>query len=449
MTARYTRRSLFRRVGPAAFLLSPLLRVARVEAASARKRFVLFHLPNGYNGARFWPSGDGKAFDLTGKTLQPLAPLKDKMLLIKGLKHPGGGHSEISGLFTNRKLIGDNLADGPSIDWFLAQKIAASAQKTPVHSLQLGIDCPSPASKNCSQTKDDTGAIRALENDPAKVFDDLFKNLKASCVPGAAASSADDLRRRSILDAVRVEIASAKKQLGLTGPELLKLDQHESSIRALEAQLAALKDRAGSACASSADPKTFESSIRNSAMALRGRAHADLTLLALELDMTAVVAISHFFEGGNAGKQLDLAWFRAGKDGYDPNGETLKVFHHRLSHRDSSEAPNIAEKLFAVDKWVFENLAYLATRMDQITTSSGSLLDNSCVLYMSTIGDGKLHSINNIPCLILGSAGGRLPVGQFMTNTVANHGRVLTSVIQAFGHDVAEFGNKGGSTALF
>ena len=61
----------------------------------------------------------------------------------------------------------------------------------------------------------------------------------------------------------------------------------------------------------------------------------------------------------------------------------------------------------------FANLAYLAERLDKIQEGEGTLLDNSMLLYCSSMLTGG-HNANELPVVILGRAGGQLKSGRVL-----------------------------------
>ena len=98
--------------------------------ARPRQRLVIVFSPNGTIPEQFWPDETGADFKLK-EILSPLAPFKDRMLLLKGLSNKvrgdGDGHMRgMSCLLTGIELLPGNIqggsdtpagwASGPSID---------------------------------------------------------------------------------------------------------------------------------------------------------------------------------------------------------------------------------------------------------------------------------------------------------------------------------------------
>ncbi|MDA1056151.1 MAG: DUF1552 domain-containing protein [Planctomycetota bacterium] len=66
----------------------------------------------------------------------------------------------------------------------------------------------------------------------------------------------------------------------------------------------------------------------------------------------------------------------------------------------------------AVNRWHHEQVAHLLGRMKQIDDGHGSLLDNSIILYGSSLADGHEHDAENLPLLIAGNAGATVKTGR-------------------------------------
>ena len=103
-------------------------------ASGAPLRMAFVYFPNGAIQPNWWPTGEGKDFQLA-RTLQPMEKLKDKFQILGGLDHknatPGpdgaGDHARASGSFLTgvrvKKTAGADIHAGVSIDQIVAQKV--------------------------------------------------------------------------------------------------------------------------------------------------------------------------------------------------------------------------------------------------------------------------------------------------------------------------------------
>jgi hypothetical protein len=96
--------------------------------------------------------------------------------------------------------------------------------------------------------------------------------------------------------------------------------------------------------------------------------------------------------------------------------------------------------LFAIDRWFAGEYAYLLDRLSAYDEGGASVLDNSAVVWMNELSDGKGHDFRDLPVLIAGSAGGYLRQGEYIKVTSqsgtlndvdAPHNQLLTTFLNA------------------
>src|SRR5947208_3608317 len=201
--SRISRRTALKGLGTAVAL--PLLdamlpRLAVAGAASAAKsngplRMAFVYVPNGAHMADWTPAIEGANFALP-HILEPLAPLKDELLVLTGLTcdkarphgdGPGDHARAMSAFLTGcqpRKTHGADITVGVSVDQYAAQRIG-DATRFP--SLELGCE-PGRTAGNCdsgyscaySSTVSWRGESTPVpkEVNPRLVFERLFGNGK-------------------------------------------------------------------------------------------------------------------------------------------------------------------------------------------------------------------------------------------------------------------------------
>src|SRR5438105_15162403 len=97
-------------------------------ASTPPVRLACLFAGNGFHSKEWWARGEGAAMEL-GKVLEPLAPLREKMLFIRGLYNEealvGGIHScQTGNLLTGAHLAsGGEIRSGVSVDQVIAQKL--------------------------------------------------------------------------------------------------------------------------------------------------------------------------------------------------------------------------------------------------------------------------------------------------------------------------------------
>ena len=79
--------------------------------------------------------------------------------------------------------------------------------------------------------------------------------------------------------------------------------------------------------------------------------------------------------------------------------------HHLLSHKDQTR------EFTLVNRYYTGQLAYLAGRLQSMKEGEGTVLDNTCLLFMSNMWSGSRHDSSRVPVLTLGNFGGDARVG--------------------------------------
>ena len=93
-----------------------------------------------------------------------------------------------------------------------------------------------------------------------------------------------------------------------------------------------------------------------------------------------------------------------------------------------------------VVKWHHEQFAYFLSRLSEIKEDNRSLLDNSLVLYGSSLSDGHEHEAKNLPLILAGKGGGKLKSGRvvrFKRNTSMS--RLHLTMLRRAGVQVERF----------
>jgi hypothetical protein len=82
------------------------------------------------------------------------------------------------------------------------------------------------------------------------------------------------------------------------------------------------------------------------------------------------------------------------------------MIHHLLSHSDTAD-------WLKVNQFFLEQYAYIARRLDAIQEGERTALDNSMLLYCSSMLTGN-HDAMNLPVLLTGGAGGQIKGGRVL-----------------------------------
>jgi len=92
-----------------------------------------------------------------------------------------------------------------------------------------------------------------------------------------------------------------------------------------------------------------------------------------------------------------------------PNLGVDYMIHHLLSHSDTAD-------WLKVNQFFLEQVAYIARKMDSIQEGPRTLLDNSMLLFCSSMMTGN-HNNDQLPVLLLGGGGGRIQGGRVLDYT--------------------------------
>ena len=82
------------------------------------------------------------------------------------------------------------------------------------------------------------------------------------------------------------------------------------------------------------------------------------------------------------------------------------MIHHLLSHSDTAD-------WLKVNQFFLEQVAYIARKLNAIQEGERTALDNTMLMYCSSMLTGS-HDNSQLPVILLGGAGGRLKGGRIL-----------------------------------
>ena len=356
-------------------------------ASEAPVRLAVLFAGNGFHSKQWWAKGEGKNLEL-GSVLAPLTDFREKMLFIRGLYNAealkGNIHSSQTGnLLSGAPLAsGGEIRSGTSIDQLLAQRYG---RETKVPSLVLGCEKSNPSvhknysmlySSHISWTSPTTPT--PLEIYPALAFDRLFK---------------DEVSRgdKSVLDAVLADANDLR--LRISTSDRLKLDEYLESVRDVEQRI----ENAGKkgelqgwrpALAQPNIPRPPDGIPQN--IADHMRLMCDILVLGFQTDTTRITTLKL----NNDHSSLRF-----------PNLGVDYMIHHLLSHSDTAD-------WLKVNQFFLEQVAYIARKLEGIQEGPRTLLENSMLLFCSSMLTGG-HDATQLPVVMLGG-GGRIQGGRVL-----------------------------------
>lgn len=357
-------------------------------SSQAPVRLAVLFAGNGFHSKEWWARGEGKNLEL-GKVLAPLGDFRERLLFIRGLYNSealkGNIHSSQTGnLLSGAPLAsGGDIRSGTSIDQLLAQRRGHS---TKVPSLVLGCEQSNPSvhknysmlySSHISWSSPTTPT--PLEVYPALAFDRLFK---------------DEVQKgdKSVLDAVLHDAQDVRRQISVSDQR--KLDEYLDSVRDVEQRL----EQAGKrgelqgwrpTLTKPNVPRPPDGIPQDVAQHMR--LMCDILVLAFQTDTTRLCTLKL----NNDHSSLRF-----------PNLGVDYMIHHLLSHSDSAD-------WLKVNQFFLEQVAYIARRLDAIQEGERTALDNTMLLFLSSMLTGN-HDATQLPVVLVGRGGGRIQGGRVL-----------------------------------
>ena len=357
------------------------------------KRFAAMFMGNGINSKHWWAKGSGAEMELS-QSLEPLAPLKTKLNVINGLFnkqatgvgiHPGQTGNILSGAALQKGAV---LKGGISVDQVIANHFG---DQTPQSSLILGCEQPitgyhetnfSMAYSSHISWQDANSPV-PMEVYPSLAFDSLFDNQGTK-------------RTKSILDRVKEHASHLNRQVSQS--DRAKLDEYLTSVREVEKQIErtrTTKDRADdSAKKRGESPILMKRPDNGLPEDIRDhmRLMCDIIALAFQTDKTRVATLLLCRDlSGLFYPFLDV-----------------RLAHHPASHEDQSDAYE------RVSRYYVSQLAYLASKLDSMPERDRTVLDNSCIMFVSNMWSGSKHDSTKVPLLLAGGLDGTLETGRVL-----------------------------------
>jgi hypothetical protein len=392
---------------------------------------VFFFTNNGTVPSAWRPTGTETDFTL-GQILMPLEPFHDQLLVLSGVDvesahhGPGSGDPHMPGmahLLTGTEMVDtgpgqyDKMGGGISVDQLIAQQVGTD---TKFPSLHFGVQARqySAHAWNALSYRGPNDPVDP-EDDPAQVYERVFGELGQ----GTDALAVLRAQRHSVLDAVKADIDGLQAALGQA--DRVRLEQHLDSIRQVEQVIDTTSDLGGN-CMLPDMPAAVSGSLydHDNAPAL-WQVQTELLVMSLACDLTRVAT---------------LQWREAlgGDSTFTWLGHTET--HHDISHKGDGD-PVGQQQMIEINEWFAQQFAYLLQLMGAVQESSGTLLDNSVVVWCNELAKGNAHNHRDVPFVLAGTCGGALRTGRHVQYAGAWHNDLLVSLARAMGVDITTFGN--------
>ena len=393
--------------------------------AAFPKRFGVVFLGCGVNEEQWSAEGAGAAMKLS-KTLEPLEPLKQKINVIDGLYvkaltgqgiHPGQTGSLLSGAHISKGAI---IHSGISVDQMIANHIG---DQTPQPSIVLACDQPMTGyhetnfslaySSHISwQTPDSPVPVEVY---PSLAWDSLFDNRGS-------------LLNVSLLDRVKDRVEKLNRKV--SSPDKSKLDEYLTSVREVEKRVEGIRKIKDNADEAAKAKNTVASAMERPANGLpedlrdHARLMCDIIAIAFQTNQTHIASLI-------ISRDLSAMYypFLDVKDG-----------HHAASHNNNSDAYE------RIARFHVSQFAYLASKLDGMKEGNGTVLDNTCLMFLSNLWIGRKHDNFRLPLVLAGGLGGTLETGRTLNYLDAGEDNrkmcsLYLSLMDRFGVKLEQFGD--------
>jgi hypothetical protein len=408
---RMSRRTVLRGAGVTMALpwLESLPAFADTTAGAAfPKRFGVLFMGNGVNEDHWGAEGSGAGMTLS-KTLAPLEPLKSKLNVVHGLFHKRatgqGIHPAQTGCLLSGATIqkGAIIKAGITVDQMIANHVG---QDTGQPSIVLACEQPMTGyhetnfsmaySSHISWQSPDSPVPNEVY--PSLAWDNLFENRGS-------------LRNMSILDRVKAEAEALTRTIGSS--DKAKLDEYLTSVREVEKRVDGMrknKDKAEDLAKQKNRP-VFTMDRPANGLPEDFREHTrlmcDIIAIAFQTDKTRVATLL-------LARDLSALYY--------PFLE-VREGHHAASHNNNSDGYE------RIARFHLSQFAYLASKLDSMPEGNGTVLDNTCLMFLSNMWIGRKHDNTRLPLVLAGGLGGTLATGRTLDYTkAADENRKMSSL---------------------
>ena len=377
----------------------------------------------GVNPSRWFPSKAGPNYDLKPE-LEPIRAFQSKINVLgnftvpldgaPNLPHTSGGPA----IRTGRALTADRGLPGESFDVTIGDQIGTRTRFRSLETSASGDPRNSLSGRGGGNLNPSEVSAAALYQ---RIFGTGFKD------PNSATFTPDPLvmARRSVLSSVTEQREALGRMVG--AGDKAKLDQYYTSVRALENQLDVelTKPEPLQSCLVPKAARDLPVNAEIENVIISHKLMTDLLVMALACDQTRVFNMM----------------FNNGASSLTRIGSTTT--HHQLTHEEVLDnrlgyQPNATYFLTKImEAWV-----YFVGALDAVKEGPRTLLDNTLVLAHSETEFAKFHTIDNIPMMTAGSAGGRMKTGIYVDGIGTPVSRVGLTLQQVMGVALDKWGTK-------
>ena len=354
-----------------------------------RRRFACMFMANGVNPQDWGAEGDGAEMVLRDSLL-PLESLKQHLVVLNGLYNPNAAFGNIHIAAAPNILSGAHVQESTSdlkvatsFDQLLAREMG---NNTEFPSLTLGIEPPYLGTHKgysciyCSHISWSSATTPVpRENNPRALYDRLVGDPRGK------------RHAKSVLDLVLDDARSVMPRLSSWDRQ--RLNDYLTSVREVEKRLERTPDEAGQRDKQLLKAMAAPDTTPPPRIADHMRLMSDLLALAFATDATRVATLMF----NNDLSKMDF--------GFLNSSSTSLTNMHTMSHAGGQDYS-------LMNRFHVEMYAHFLNRLQEFPEGDATVLDNSCIMFCSSLMSGGAHDRTQMPVLLAGQLGGKIQTGR-------------------------------------
>ena len=372
----------------------------------------------------FTPTMMGKMTELP-EQLAPLAKVKDYLNVFSNYHVFTDGRPNLchySGwvaLRTGTTPSGRGALPGASIDIPIGNVIGGGTRFRQINMAATG-------SARDSFSFRSSDAVNPPEINPVEMYTKIFGPEFRDPNSPTFTPDPELMVRKSVLSGVGEQLKDFERNLGAA--DRARLDQHLTSVRELESRLELQLQKpppAPNCKVPTAAPKDVPIGLDVEIVSTRHRAMVDLLATALVCNQTKMFNMNYSDSGSTLSRK-----------GFDKA-------HHIITHEepiDPVKGYQIQASIFlgyAMREW-----AYLVEKLAGTPEGDGNLLDRTLVYAHSDCQVAKTHSVDNIPMMTAGRAGGKVKSGLHVDGKGQAATRLGFTLQRLYGVSIGSWGSQ-------
>ncbi|HEX7821670.1 MAG TPA: DUF1552 domain-containing protein [Sphingobium sp.] len=395
--------------------------VAMANGQPIPVRFGTWFWGLGVTEDRWKPTKEGAGYDILPE-LMPIKQYRDQISILSGfdvlldskpnLPHGSGGIGIRTGIAPSKPEL-----PAPSFDVLVADRIGSATRFR-----SLEISATRDATNSLSGRGN--GSLNPAETSPINLYNRLFGSEFADPNKADFTPNISVMARRSVLSSVAEQRKALEARVGARDRE--RLDQYFTALRQTEQQLAMQLEKPAPLEACSIPPRPVDTTPENNQIEHVVENHkvmAHLLAMALACNQTRVFNVN----------------FNNGASSLTKAGSTIS--HHQLTHEEPIE-PRLGyqpESTWFVERCM-EAFGVFVDTLGQFKEGAGSLLDNSLIVAHSETNFAKQHTVDGIPIMLAGRAGGKVKTGLHVAGRGSPASRVGLTLQQIMGVPIDTWG---------